>query len=269
MRPGNDVSDEHGTDEPDETSTLAETIARAAGQSGLGAVAGGDAPTGKALFAAMGGVRGLCETILPGLVFLIPYTVLTSIDQGWAQQSAMPVSLGASVVVAVVFTLIRVITKTQTTQAIAGLIGVAASAILVSQLEIPLDTVTAGAKIAAAAGVPVLLNPSPARELPAELLAAVTVLVVNEGEAAVLGEAAVAGVPHVVTTLGSAGARYRGPSGIVVEVPAPTVRPVDTTGAGDAFAGALAVAWAEGAVPELALRRACAAGALAFTGIAG
>ncbi|NNC10644.1 DUF3159 domain-containing protein [Planctomonas sp. JC2975] len=78
----------------------------------------------------MGGVRGLCETILPGLVFLIPFTVLTSIQQPWAQQWAMPVSLGASVLVALVFTLVRIIGKSQVTQAVAGLIGVAASAIL-------------------------------------------------------------------------------------------------------------------------------------------
>lgn len=143
--------------------------------------------------------------------------------------------------------------------------AITGSAILVAQLEIPLGTVTAGARIAADAGVPVLLNPSPACELPVDLLSALTLLVVNEGEAAVLGERAVAGVPHVVTTLGAAGARYRGPEGRVVEVAAPPVRAVDTTGAGDAFAGALAVAWSEGAAPEVALRRACAAGALATT----
>lgn len=114
----------------DDQGTLAETIARAAGQSGLSALATSDTPTGRALFAAMGGVRGLCETILPGLLFLIPYTVLTSVQQPWAQQAAMPVSLGASVAIALVFTLIRVFTKTQATQAVAGLIGVAASAIL-------------------------------------------------------------------------------------------------------------------------------------------
>lgn len=110
--------------------SLGRTIAQAAGGSGLGAIAGGDAPTGRALFDAMGGARGLCETVLPGLLFLVPFTVFTSIQQPWAQQAAMPVSLGASVLVALVFTVIRVVTKTQVAQAVAGLIGVGASAIL-------------------------------------------------------------------------------------------------------------------------------------------
>ena len=136
---------------------------------------------------------------------------------------------------------------------------------LVMQLEVPVETVTAAAAIAASAGVPVLLNPSPVRPLPPELLAAVTVLVVNEGEAAALGEQSLSGVPHLVTTLGSAGARYRGPDGVTASALPPPVQPVDTTGAGDAFAGALAVAWAAGADPQTALRRACAAGALATT----
>ena len=109
---------------------IAKSIAEAASASGLGAIASGDAPTGRALFDAMGGLRGLCETVLPGLVFLVPFTVLTSIHHPWAQQWAMPLSLGASVLVALIFTLIRVVTKTQIVQAVAGLIGVGASAIL-------------------------------------------------------------------------------------------------------------------------------------------
>ncbi|RIJ77382.1 ribokinase [Nakamurella silvestris] len=143
--------------------------------------------------------------------------------------------------------------------------AVSGSAILVCQLEIPLDTVTTGARTAAAAGVPVLLNPSPVQTLPAELLTAVTILIVNEGEAAALGSLAIAGVPHVITTLGAAGARYRGPDGQTFDVPAPVVTAVDTTGAGDTFAGALAVAWTEGRTPVEAIRFACCAGALATT----
>lgn len=137
--------------------------------------------------------------------------------------------------------------------------------LLIAQLEVPIDTVLAGARAAAAAGVPVLLNASPARRLPAELLAAVTIVVVNEGEEQVIGADDLAGIPHVVTTLGAAGARYRGPDGGWTPAASPPVRPIDTTGAGDAFTGAFAVAWAEGTEPATALRRACAAGAIATT----
>ncbi len=135
---------------------------------------------------------------------------------------------------------------------------------LVCQLEIPLAAVISAVGIAAAAGVPVLLNPSPARDLPADLLAGVTVLVVNEGEARALGAPALAQVPHVVTTLGGDGARYRGPAD-EFQVAAPKVDAVDTTGAGDAFTGTLAVAWASGTGPQQAIQRACAAGAIATT----
>lgn len=136
--------------------------------------------------------------------------------------------------------------------------------LLMLQLETPLDTVTAAARVAAEAGVPVLLNPSPVRELPDDLLAAVHLLVVNETEAAALG-AARAGGGHLVTTFGAAGARYQGPSGTTAHAEPPAVTAVDTTGAGDAFTGALAVAWCRGDDPATALRWACAAGALATT----
>ena len=147
------------------------------------------------------------------------------------------------------------------------------SALLVLQLELPIETVTAGALAAARAGVPVLLNPSPVRDqLPEELLAAVTVVVLNEGEHDRLGGSTsppsgglLAAVPHVVTTLGAAGARYRGPAGYLARAEPPTVRAVDTTGAGDAFTGAFAVAWIEGMDPATALAFACAAGALTTT----
>jgi ribokinase len=133
---------------------------------------------------------------------------------------------------------------------------------LVCQLEIPMSAVVTGAGIAAAAGVPVLLNASPVTALPPELLAAVTVLVVNEGEAEALGPEAVGQIPHVVTTLGASGARYRGPDE-EFQVAAPKVDAIDTTGAGDAFTGALAVAWTLGTDPRSAVEWACAAGALA------
>ena len=143
--------------------------------------------------------------------------------------------------------------------------AVAAAEVLILQLEIPIDTVVAAARAASDAGVTVLLNPSPVRDLPSELVAAVTVLVVNRGEADALGVDVLGAVPHVVTTLGGDGAVHRGPDGVETAVPAPAVDVVDTTGAGDAFTGALAVAWASGASPRDALVAACAAGADATT----
>jgi ribokinase len=138
------------------------------------------------------------------------------------------------------------------------------SGIVVAQLEIPIETVTHAASICASTGRPFLLNASPVRPLTAELIAATTILVLNEGEAAELG-AATDEVPHLVITLGERGARYRGPDGEVLNVSAPQIRAVDTTGAGDAFTGALAVAWVEGRPAADALRFACAAGSLACT----
>jgi hypothetical protein len=108
---------------------LGKALADAAGQAGFGALGAGG-PSGAALLTAMGGVRGIVEAVLPGIVFLVPFTIFTSLDTPWAKQWGTPISLGASVLVALVFTLSRVATKSKPTQAIAGLLGVAASAIL-------------------------------------------------------------------------------------------------------------------------------------------
>jgi ribokinase len=132
--------------------------------------------------------------------------------------------------------------------------------VLILQLEIPIDTVVAAARAASDAGVTVLLNPSPVRDLPSELVAAVTVLVVNRGEADALGVDVLGAVPHVVTTLGGDGAVHRGPDGVETAVPAPAVDVVDTTGAGDAFDAGVLVAWTGGASPAEALAAGVAAG---------
>lgn len=134
--------------------------------------------------------------------------------------------------------------------------------ILLCQLEIPLTTVIRGAVRARAEGTLVMLNPSPVRDLPDELVEAVDILVVNEAEAAAVGRDVLDRIEHVVTTLGARGARYDGPES-TFEVPSPAIDAVDTTGAGDAFAGALAAEWSSG--PAAAIRWACAAGAFAAT----
>ncbi|EME19140.1 ribokinase [Rhodococcus triatomae] len=145
----------------------------------------------------------------------------------------------------------------------AELARIAESDALLCQLEIPMATIVAGAEHAHSSGTVVFLNPSPVQPLPADLVASIDVVIVNETEATQLGSATVERVPHVVTTLGHRGARWRGPDGTTIDVAAPAVAVVDTTGAGDAFAGTLAACWGLG--PETALRRAVFAGALATT----
>jgi ribokinase len=136
---------------------------------------------------------------------------------------------------------------------------VAEADVVLMQLEIPIDTVLAAARVGRDAGAVVILNASPTgadADRLAELSEAVDVVVVNEVEA----REWLWPVEHLVITRGSSGASYRG-AGRSFDVPAPPVEAVDTTGAGDVFAGVLAAEWLSG--PDDALRRACAAGALA------
>lgn len=142
---------------------------------------------------------------------------------------------------------------------------------LLLQLEIPLAAVIAGAEAARRHGVRTILTPAPAQPLPPELLAAVDLLVPNEHEATALTgrtdarEAAAAlldQVPEVIVTLGAAGSLYAARGAEPFLVPAPRVTAVDSTGAGDTFVGALAVALAEGRPMRDALAWAAAAAAL-------
>lgn len=122
---------------------------------------------------------------------------------------------------------------------------------LLMQLEIPLETVQAYAQAARDAGMVVVLNAAPARALPTSLLALTDVLVVNEGElsavAGHLGSIAEClqriAVPTVVVTLGHRGCCMRH-QGTLIYQPGFAITPVDTTGAGDTFCGALVAAMA-------------------------
>ena len=97
---------------------LGESLSAAAKKSGFGAVEPGEAPSAGALLQAMGGVRGLVESILPGLAFLVIYTITKDLFLS----VALPVGL------AVVFVIVRAITKTPWSSALAGVIGLALSA---------------------------------------------------------------------------------------------------------------------------------------------
>jgi ribokinase len=143
---------------------------------------------------------------------------------------------------------------------------------LLLQLETPLDTVTAYARSARAAGVLVVLNAAPARALPSELLDAVDLLIVNQGELAAIsgvhddvdGALERIKVASVIVTLGAGGCLARTPQGRVQQAGF-VVDAIDTTAAGDTFCGALVAALHRGEPLADGLRFASAAAAIACT----
>lgn len=136
---------------------------------------------------------------------------------------------------------------------------IAQSDVLLTQLEIPLETVQKVLEIANKHNVKTILNPAPAQTLPAELLQLVDYLTPNETEFALLAEHTfttndqlanlmkeweAAYNQKLIVTLGEHGSAYLKEGNLVI-TPAEKVEVVDTTGAGDSFNGALAVGIAE------------------------
>lgn len=158
---------------------------------------------------------------------------------------------------------------------------IAAAAVVCLCLESPLETVKAAARLAHDAGATVVLNLSPYRQVPDQLLADADLLLVNEHEAAqLLGSTdptldweatargfAARGVRDVVVTLGARGSMViqGGPENppVLTPIPAVPTRVVDTTGCGDAFTGAVADSLARGEGLVAAARRAAVVASLA------
>jgi ribokinase len=146
--------------------------------------------------------------------------------------------------------------------------------VLVLQLETPMNGVIEAAKIAKQRGIRVILNPAPARTLPAELLSMVDDVIPNQSELALLSgshdvEAGISilqsmGPEKIIVTLGADGAvladKADRQSFRAIKVSA-----VDTTAAGDSFVGAYAVSLAEGDNEVAACQRGIAAGAICVT----
>jgi len=153
------------------------------------------------------------------------------------------------------------------------------ASVVLLQLETPLSSVRVAARLANQVGACVILNPAPAMRLPRELLRNIAVLTPNESEAEsltgirVTDDASAAraarrlheqGVETVIITLGSRGA-YVSSHSVTERIAGLKVKAVDTTGAGDVFNGALAVALAEGRALRQAVRFANVAAARSVT----
>lgn len=138
---------------------------------------------------------------------------------------------------------------------------IAESDMVLIQLEIPLETVAAAAKCCQEADVPYILNPAPAQPLSREVIDQAAYITPNESEAAILFDdiqkALKEYADKLVITKGEEGIVYSGG-----RVPAFSVEPVDTTGAGDTFNAALALKLASGSPLDEACRYANAAAAL-------
>ncbi len=149
--------------------------------------------------------------------------------------------------------------------------------VLLLQFETPIETVLTAAKIAKQKGMVVIVNPAPSIPVPDELLKLTTIITPNRVEAFSLvdgfgdeepRELAAKfldkGVESVVITLGSHGA-FIASGGVRTTIPAISVTPVDTTAAGDAFNGALAVGIAEGKSLQAAVEFASKSAAISVT----
>jgi ribokinase len=143
----------------------------------------------------------------------------------------------------------------------------AGPAVVLAGLEVPDRAVLAAGRAARDRGLPFVLNPAPAKPIPPELVALCDVLTPNRTEIGGLGfgspeDLLAAGAGAVAVTLGADGVELHRPGHPVSAVPAFPVEVVDTTGAGDAFSGALAWALARGEPLDDAVGLACAAAAL-------
>lgn len=155
----------------------------------------------------------------------------------------------------------------------------AEAAVVLVQLEIPLETVARAVELARTHGATVILNPAPAQAIPDSILQGVDYITPNQTEASQLAglpadgrfsaesaaqELVNRGARHVITTIGEEGALLVSSSG-TEHFPAVQVHAVDTTAAGDAFNGALAYALADGLPLPEAIRLANAVAGYAVT----
>jgi ribokinase len=145
--------------------------------------------------------------------------------------------------------------------------------VVLLQLECPLPAVVRAMERAKDAGAIVILNPSPWQDAGREHCVRADILIVNEGEGSALGDASdparvselrnEIGCEVLIVTRGALPIRVASDGDDYLEVAPPAITPVDTVGAGDAFAGVFAVAFAEGRSLLESVKMASVAAALA------
>jgi len=141
------VAESH--DDPNETGPgFSESFGAALRKTGIGSVTPGEVPTARSLLAAIGGVRGLIESILPGLGFLIVYALTRSL----LPSVLLPLALS------VVFVVVRLVTRSKPSQAFAGVFGIAISAALALITGKPEDNFLPGIVINVVSAAVLLLS---------------------------------------------------------------------------------------------------------------
>ena len=244
-------------------------------------------PGGKGANQALAARRAGAEVAMAGAVGNDPFAadalsglVAAGVDLAWVGRVALPTGVALIHVDASGQNAITVVAGANA-EARAATVPDAAlvpGTTLLMQLEVPMGAVCDLATRAKRGGARVILNAAPATELPDGLIASLDVLIVNTLEAAALAAAlglssapeAFVAAMHArrrVSTLVTLGARgaLAAADGTLFTIAAPAVDVVDTTGAGDAFVGALAAALDRGTSWGAAITQATAAGSLACT----
>jgi len=151
--------------------------------------------------------------------------------------------------------------------------------IFLTQLETSMESILEGKRLAQKYGKPIVFNPAPYAELPAEMFEGIDFITPNETECEYYTGIPVnspedasraadklmeMGVKNVIITLGKRGAYFKGELGEWL-VPTTDLKPIDTTGAGDSFNGAFCVAYAEGMDIETAIKFANSVSSISVT----
>ncbi|MFM6973603.1 MAG: DUF3159 domain-containing protein [Agromyces sp.] len=126
------------------------------GRTSIGSLLQSESISGRELLGVLGGRRGLVETLLPGIVFVVVYAIGPLV--GWSGQQALSLALSGSLGLSVVFVALRILQRSPIRAAVAGLVAAAASAALALMTGRPEDNYLLGIIINAGYGTALLIS---------------------------------------------------------------------------------------------------------------